>query len=352
MPPGVAPLGAVIDVPCLWLIMGNCLDCQNSDSQEEDGSREETRRGGYENRRSRLSGYSEHDPILHPAPGISRPMSQLTEEEQLKIATRMGLISTLPVFKFDEEKREKLNECIICMCDYEQGDELRYLPCLHTYHRMCIDDWLMRALTCPSCLVELKPSSPQINRSTESACAVDLSGISELTQLPAEPPSYDSAVMETGNRNLRKRGDSVDTPVGVRSDGTEPNSPLSSVLPCKTPKLSSPRGKSTSNSNVSGGDCSNVILSMNVYSSNPGQHRRTRSNGIVVSRQDHTVQSELSHPVRHRRGNSMSDAAPYQVLGRLPLIRPQAPYSIERNVPPITITSQSVPPRQVDGDSS
>ncbi|OON23285.1 hypothetical protein X801_00814 [Opisthorchis viverrini] len=52
----------------------------------------------------------EHDPILHPAPGISRPMSQLTEEEQVKIATRMGLISTLPLFTFTEDKREKLTE--------------------------------------------------------------------------------------------------------------------------------------------------------------------------------------------------------------------------------------------------
>ncbi|VDP29597.1 unnamed protein product [Schistosoma mattheei] len=47
---------------------------------------------------------------MHPTPGVSRPMSQLTEEEQVRIATRMGLISTLPLFKFDESKREKLFE--------------------------------------------------------------------------------------------------------------------------------------------------------------------------------------------------------------------------------------------------
>uniref|UniRef100_A0A183SPH6 RING-type domain-containing protein n=1 Tax=Schistocephalus solidus TaxID=70667 RepID=A0A183SPH6_SCHSO len=42
------------------------------------------------------------------------------------------------------------SRCVICMCDYELGDELRCLPCMHTFHRACIDDWLMRSLTCPS----------------------------------------------------------------------------------------------------------------------------------------------------------------------------------------------------------
>ncbi|VEL11831.1 unnamed protein product [Protopolystoma xenopodis] len=37
-------------------------------------------------------------------------MSQLTEEEQIKIATRMAIIQTLPLFPFEESKREKLTE--------------------------------------------------------------------------------------------------------------------------------------------------------------------------------------------------------------------------------------------------
>ncbi|CAH8612609.1 unnamed protein product [Schistosoma bovis] len=140
--------------------MGNCLRCRNIDSSVDVGNSDAQLRLETERRRSRLPPYFENDPIMHPTPGVSRPMSQLTEEEQVRIATRMGLISTLPLFKFDESKREKLFECIICMCEYEEGEELRYLPCLHTYHRVCIDDWLMRALTCPSCLEEIRPNSP------------------------------------------------------------------------------------------------------------------------------------------------------------------------------------------------
>lgn len=44
------------------------------------------------------------------------------------------------------------SECVICMYDFQIGDRIRYLPCLHVYHDVCIDDWLMRSLTCPSCL--------------------------------------------------------------------------------------------------------------------------------------------------------------------------------------------------------
>ncbi|VEL29135.1 unnamed protein product [Protopolystoma xenopodis] len=43
------------------------------------------------------------------------------------------------------------------MCDLSSGDEVRYLPCLHTFHRTCIDDWLMRCFSCPSCLQPLEP---------------------------------------------------------------------------------------------------------------------------------------------------------------------------------------------------
>lgn len=32
------------------------------------------------------------------------------------------------------------------------GDPIRYLPCMHSYHVECIDDWLTRKFQCPSCM--------------------------------------------------------------------------------------------------------------------------------------------------------------------------------------------------------
>lgn len=38
------------------------------------------------------------------------------------------------------------------MVDFEEGDSIRYLPCMHCFHKQCVDDWLMRSFTCPSCM--------------------------------------------------------------------------------------------------------------------------------------------------------------------------------------------------------
>ncbi|QQP36868.1 Uncharacterized protein FKW44_022100, partial [Caligus rogercresseyi] len=89
-------------------------------------------------------------PVYYPSPNISRPASQLTEEEQVKIAQRMGLIQHLPTGSYDGCKKNR--ECVICMIEFVVGDRVRYLPCMHTYHTDCIDDWLMRSFTCPSCM--------------------------------------------------------------------------------------------------------------------------------------------------------------------------------------------------------
>ena len=44
------------------------------------------------------------------------------------------------------------SRCVICMIELEIGDPIRFLPCMHIYHKDCIDDWLLRSFTCPSCM--------------------------------------------------------------------------------------------------------------------------------------------------------------------------------------------------------
>merc|ERR1712232_1465170 len=43
------------------------------------------------------------------------------------------------------------NKCMICMEHFANGDVLRTLPCLHRYHKQCVDTWLHRSSTCPIC---------------------------------------------------------------------------------------------------------------------------------------------------------------------------------------------------------
>ncbi|XP_078174095.1 E3 ubiquitin-protein ligase At4g11680-like isoform X2 [Carex rostrata] len=42
-------------------------------------------------------------------------------------------------------------ECCICLSQYDDGMELRELPCTHHFHCACIDKWLHINATCPLC---------------------------------------------------------------------------------------------------------------------------------------------------------------------------------------------------------
>jgi len=45
--------------------------------------------------------------------------------------------------------------CAVCLENYEAGDTVRHLPCLHTYHMACVDKWLEHSVECPVCRVDL-----------------------------------------------------------------------------------------------------------------------------------------------------------------------------------------------------
>jgi hypothetical protein len=43
---------------------------------------------------------------------------------------------------------------MVCLDAYSDGDVLRTLPCLHGFHKACIDQWLLgtgRSKECPVC---------------------------------------------------------------------------------------------------------------------------------------------------------------------------------------------------------
>ncbi|CAK0833230.1 unnamed protein product, partial [Prorocentrum cordatum] len=35
-------------------------------------------------------------------------------------------------------------QCMVCLSDFEAGDQVRRLPCGHVFHAPCIDEWLRR----------------------------------------------------------------------------------------------------------------------------------------------------------------------------------------------------------------
>ncbi|URE06637.1 E3 ubiquitin-protein ligase [Musa troglodytarum] len=55
-------------------------------------------------------------------------------------------------------------ECCICLSPYDDGVELRGLPCGHHFHCSCIDKWLRINATCPLCKFNILKSN---NHGTE-----------------------------------------------------------------------------------------------------------------------------------------------------------------------------------------
>ena len=48
--------------------------------------------------------------------------------------------------------------CSICTEDFERGQDVRVLPCNHSFHPACIDPWLLNVSgTCPLCRIDLHP---------------------------------------------------------------------------------------------------------------------------------------------------------------------------------------------------
>jgi len=67
-----------------------------------------------------------------------------------KSSSRKDTSTSETDIKLDDKDSE--TECTICMEEFKNGDHVRYLPCMHFYHQICIDDWLLRSFTCPRCM--------------------------------------------------------------------------------------------------------------------------------------------------------------------------------------------------------
>ncbi|KAL9662744.1 hypothetical protein QQ045_027578 [Rhodiola kirilowii] len=71
-----------------------------------------------------------------------------------------SVIELLPIHKY-QKGMKSVNDatCAVCLCDFEDGEELRSLPeCLHSFHVECIDMWLYTHLNCPVCRADATPS--------------------------------------------------------------------------------------------------------------------------------------------------------------------------------------------------
>eukprot|EP01083_Nonionella_stella_P273729 928849_1 len=69
-------------------------------------------------------------------------------------------IRALPLFRLTEKSSQIKNgvECLICRQPFQAKEQLRTLPCIHSYHRQCADHWLKIKKKCPVCDTKIDDS--------------------------------------------------------------------------------------------------------------------------------------------------------------------------------------------------
>jgi hypothetical protein len=85
----------------------------------------------------------------------------------------------LPTVKYHRGMFGRINSeedeptCAICMCPYEEGEEIRQLNCQHHFGKLCIDSWLKIRSSCPLCIAPVLLLSGNNNNNTANANAVN-----------------------------------------------------------------------------------------------------------------------------------------------------------------------------------
>jgi hypothetical protein len=75
----------------------------------------------------------------------------LDEDEEIGPITNDEFQRTSHWYFFNNNEFER-NQCAICRSDFEQGERITALNCLHQYHTNCVQRWVTEVSgTCPHC---------------------------------------------------------------------------------------------------------------------------------------------------------------------------------------------------------
>jgi uncharacterized Zn finger protein (UPF0148 family) len=145
----------------------------------------------------------------------SSPRRDEEEDDDMRGGGGGGLCQALLSPSKKEEEYYRHQSCSICLDEYELGEQIRVLPCQHTFHSECIFPWLTeRSPTCPLCkamfeAVHVEEEAEQDEQQQQQDGNNDESGGDEEqslhTEASAQPPLEEEAVESPSNRRSSRR---------------------------------------------------------------------------------------------------------------------------------------------------
>ena len=154
-----------------------------------------------------------------------------------------SILSSLPItiFQSKDFEEDSCLECAVCLCELEDGEEVRLLhKCKHGFHVECIDMWFHSNNTCPLCrsLVTIDTTA------TETSVEIPIQPLEEvleagnsMTNLNEGCSSYAGSSSSSSSSRKRKEGMlMIDIPSRVVGALSSSNTPLpSSKVPSNSP---------------------------------------------------------------------------------------------------------------------
>ncbi|CAG7877024.1 unnamed protein product, partial [Brassica rapa] len=97
-------------------------------------------------------------------PGLEQLIQQLAENDPNRYGTppaSKSAIEGLPTVKVSKDMlKSEMNQCAVCMDEFEDGGDVKQMPCKHVFHQDCLMPWLELHNSCPVCRYELPTDDP------------------------------------------------------------------------------------------------------------------------------------------------------------------------------------------------
>ncbi len=89
-------------------------------------------------------------------------LDDLLNNESINKQDSQAILNYLPNSVIKEVKKNGDNnntKCVICLSDFQVGDNVSTLPCLHIFHNDCLEKWINQQKWCPICKFDISLNS-------------------------------------------------------------------------------------------------------------------------------------------------------------------------------------------------